>query len=1576
MNAVRRNTALLVALAAGSLLASAPVQADVYWTGGTTWNSGGDWNTAADGVSGTYRLPVAGDMAIFSATNVLYDKQVTTLDVAFSVLGLTFQNTGYAVTIGPDYPSVNTLTLGTSGITMNSGAGAVTIGDALALSGGQTWTNNSSNFLAIGGNITTGSNNLTLAGTGNTFLSGNIATNGNTLTFNGTGSTTLGGNITMASGANLTFAGGGSATINGNIVTTGAGSLSFNGTGSTTVNGVIGSGSGTVYINSGTVTFGNANTYTGPTQVGATLIVANASGSATGSGNVIVTSTGTLEGSGIITGAVSVSGGGHLDPHPNSTATGTGQLTLTTSTSTTLTLQTGSIVDFNIGATSDLVQVNGKLSIPAALSAVTLKVNALDGFGAGTYELFGYTSLVNTFNHNYIAITSSTPAIPLAPSFTYTTSNDAVNKRINLVVTVKPTLTWSATNGTTWDTSSLNWNGGATAFTAGSPVEFDDNVPADPSNTVTLSNLYTLNPLSVVVNTNTTYTFTGNGFLQDVTSTVPMTLIKNGTGKLTIGSNLANNFTGGTTINGGTIAISTANSLGDASGPLTINAGTLEATTNITSTRNITLGAPTAAIAVDSSQNFTSSGIISGAYPLNATGTGTLTLSGANNYTGGTNIQSGTLAVGAANALPAGGTITIGGTGTSGTLDLDGIGLTVASLATAGTASNQTITNNSNLNATLTYAGGNSTFGGRISDGTSGKTLLAMVSGTLSLTGSSNYTGATSVSGGTLSLDGVGAITASPVTISGTGILAQSVPNALSGTASLNVNGATATVSQSNNYTGGTNILSGTLMLGNNNVLPTAGTVTIGSSTGSGTLDLNGYNQTVFGLATAGSASSQTITNNSTTANSILTFAGGNSTYAGTINNGPTNTVALNVTSGTLTLSGTTSNYSGGTTIGGSGTVVVGRPGASGAGTVNLTGGSSLLQFPGGGINLVSGFSGTWSTVGNANGGVPTISADQTTLTMNTNVRNTTHAAWYTTQVPYGTFIAQFTYTAAAGSNPDGMTFALQTAGTTQYGGFNSPGLGYGAGGQGGTVPTPSAAFGWSIASQNANSGNAVAGGSNGTFAAFNALGGGVTLSSGDPLQFTITGSSSSNQLSYTITDLSHTQDTTTGIVTLTGTLASLLGNSGNAYIGFTGASTGGLGQQTISNFSFTTGLTGTFTSANNVTVIANSTIDVSYSSGPVSMGTLAIGGNTLNVTNLAGGGATLTLGATTLSGNPTFAPAAGVNLTLGALNDGGTARTITINGAGAVTLNAAATSLVNGTTVVISSGTLKSNNPTALGGFAVVNVAAGAAFSLGASQTINALTDQGTPGAVVFLNGNALTIGTADNLSSTFSGTIADGTGAGSLIKAGTGTLTLNGNSTYTGSTAIQSGAILLGANNALPSGTTVTLGAASSNGMLDLRGFNQQVAGLGLGAGANASTQTITSSVGTGTLTYAGGTTTFGGVISGNVALALNSGSLTLTGSSNYAGGTTLAGGTLIVANGAGSATGPGAVAVNSGGTLSGTGSIGGAVMINYGGILAPHTTPTGTATLTVGSLTVNDGSIFNFNLGAASDLVLAGG
>ena len=64
----------------------------------------------------------------------------------------------------------------------------------------------------------------------------------------------------------------------------------------------------------------------------------------------------------------------------------------------------------------------------------------------------------------------------------------------------------------------------------------------------------------------------------------------------------------------------------------------------------------------------------------------------------------------------------------------------------------------------------------------------------------------------------------------------------------------TVNLSGANTYTGGTNIQAGTLQLGANNTLPTAGTVTFGTATTNGTLDLNGFYQTVGGLVVASGA--------------------------------------------------------------------------------------------------------------------------------------------------------------------------------------------------------------------------------------------------------------------------------------------------------------------------------------------------------------------------------------------------------------------------------------------------------------------------------------------------------------------------------------------------------------------------------------------------------------------------------------------------------------------------------------------------------------------------------------------------
>src|SRR5262249_34677314 len=145
-------------------------------------------------------------------------------------------------------------------------------------------------------------------------------------------------------------------------------------------------------------------------------------------------------------------------------------------------------------------------------------------------------------------------------------------------------------------------------------------------------------------------------------------------------------------------------------------------------------------------------------------------------------------------------------------------------------------------------------------------------------------------------------------------------------------------------------------------------------------------------------------------------------------------------------------------------------------------------------------------------------------------------------------------------------------------------------------------------------------------------------------------------------------------------------------------------------------------------------------------------------------------------------------------------------SGNGALTLTASAASLVDGAQINVAAGTLNSNNATALGALARVDVASSATFSLGASQTVGTLTSSGG----VSLNGSTPTVGGANHLTSAFSGVIADGSAAGGLTKAGTGDFTLSGNNTYTGTTTVLSGRLLLAADS--PAGAAGALGAGTS--------------------------------------------------------------------------------------------------------------------------------------------------------------------
>src|SRR4029077_19153580 len=115
--------------------------------------------------------------------------------------------------------------------------------------------------------------------------------------------------------------------------------------------------------------------------------------------------------------------------------------------------------------------------------------------------------------------------------------------------------------------------------------------------------------------------------------------------------------------------------------------------------------------------------------------------------------------------------------------------------------------------------------------------------------------------------------------------------------------------------------------------------------------------------------------------------------------------------------------------------------------------------------------------------------------------------------------------------------------------------------------------------------------------------------------------------------------------------------------------------------------------------------------------------------------------------------------------------------------------------------------------------VAGGGTLDLnGFNQTVGSIAGAGS----FVLGANELTVG-GNNLSTEVSGAIS-GFG-GSLVKVGTGTLTLSGNNIYSGGATVAVGTLRGGASNTFSPFSAVTV---ASGGTLDLNGFNQIVPGV----------------------------------------------------------------------------------------------------------------------------------------------------
>ena len=284
--------------------------------------------------------------------------------------------------------------------------------------------------------------------------------------------------------------------------------------------------------------------------------------------------------------------------------------------------------------------------------------------------------------------------------------------------------------------------------------------------------------------------------------------------------------------------------------------------------------------------------------------------------------------------------------------------------------------------------------------------------------------------------------------------------------------------------------------------------------------------------------------------------------------------------------------------------------------------------------------------------------------------------------------------------------------------------------------------------------------------------------------------------------------------------------------------------------------------------------------------------------------------------------------------------------GTGTLTLSAVNT-YTGGTT--IDSGTLALGPGGSLAATGGVNLSgAGATFDIsgsGANQTIGALT--GAAGTTVALGANTLTLG--DNGPATFGGSIG---GTGGVVKQGAGTQTLTGANIYIGNTTINAGTLALGAGGSLSAISAVSLAGAGAALDISLAGGDRTIGSLSGVAGS-------TIALGLNTLTFGNATNQiFAGSIVGDGGITKqHSGRQTLTGTSTYGGPTLVSAGELRVD---GTLSGLGAITVNAGATLSGTGSIAGAVTVN--GTLSAGHSP---GTLTVGSLALNGGSTSIFEL-----------
>lgn len=561
-----------------------------------------------------------------------------------------------------------------------------------------------------------------------------------------------GGNVSIGAKTLTVGAGGGSGTFSGNI--SGSGTLIKNGAGELVLNDV-NSFTGTVIINAGTIhimrepsSVSGGVVLSAPVTVnpGATFHVdmssnpTNASPYYTGfvqmhGGTLAVTNLNTaLNSNTVALNTLTLASGMNIwRSNGNTTITDTTSVSVTTlarsQRSTVLALST----NFGLRARFRMLGISAStnsVDYVGGLASTGTKKSIVPYIVADTSYTGGGADFINLNN----ASTSTTNVVtPLAATEYAAYAAAAATDNVRISAVISPLI------GTT--INSLKVDSGVAGYDLSGSGVLDITSGAllfvgNSAQTIGGFSALTTGTSTPVVSE---YIFhVANTSATGITWNVPLTaaanaLTKSSPGRLTLGAN--NTYGGPTTINAGTLAVSTGNNLGDEqslTNGLVFSGGTLAVTDSFSTARNALFHRAGGTIDVAPSTAFALSGTLTGEGGLTKIGTGNLTLSSSAAYTGTTQVKQGgvyfTTGVDAAS-----GAITIGGAGFPASLDVGSAAVIAAPITIAALG---TLTGTGAITADLSINSGGTISPGDMAVGTlnsaTGKAVTFAGGGTFS----------------------------------------------------------------------------------------------------------------------------------------------------------------------------------------------------------------------------------------------------------------------------------------------------------------------------------------------------------------------------------------------------------------------------------------------------------------------------------------------------------------------------------------------------------------------------------------------------------------------------------------------------------------------------------------------------------------------------------------------------------------------------------------------------------------------------------------------------------------------------